>query len=1332
MPSHRVQHIPVGSYVNESERSACERLKNRLQGVQGTGLWIFLSNIPFSFQNEGYSDEIDLLVIGPTGVYVIEIKHWDLTYLKNNQNIAELEAEKLNNKAKKVAGKLRNKFDVGFVEGRILLTRGSSSLIEEGKNRKIIRGVSFYGTSDWQEILNVPAEEKLDEQTVLSICRFLEPNTKFALSGDLRFFANLKNLEPISDPHDRYHRIFKGQHITRRDRVILHLYDLSVQSEKNALESAQREYDTVQLLQKSPYLPRILDSFQDVPEYPGELFFYSIIDPLAPSLEERSKDLNWSLLDKYQTVVTLANALNNLHSPSDPDDPAIIHRKLSPRNIRLKSNGQPIFTELQLTKISEAASISNYPALKFMFDAHTAPEIVNGGLAAADKSADVYSLCSSLKILFESIPESKGEIALAILHRGMTVEQKERIDLPTLAKEFEEVADQIEKNEEVSEVIVPAEFWDEDTVISFQNSFYRIVNRLGSGGVGTTFKVIEVNKDNTSEFGTYVAKVIFDHENGDDAIQAYRKVRAQSSHPHLSVIHEIAPKWERDGFVSLMKWIEGIPLSDFSGVLSIYAEDIGEATGEDLLLRWLDDLCDALSSLHRVGLVHGDVTPKNIIVSGGDVFLTDYDAITESGSSPRIQNPLYCTENVQNYQYIDFSDDMYALASSFFQVIFDKDPFLIKGERNKSNGLSWEDIIKSEWPKLSIFVDKATHPDRNHRFSSAWEARSFLAHLKSVETIADDVAKTIDFAVESEDYKGRLTPNEIPRLLDVLRSYPGSLKGNDETRGLDSDFAEQTYVETSLDRVLLKDIVDNKISLMILFGNAGDGKTAFLQQLASNLGIGKLHSSKRIWELQMPSGIKVMANLDGSAAYQGRSATELLDELFAPFQGGESPKDSIHLLAINSGPLQAWLLDYEQRHGMTPLIEQLQSALDGDLSLLHPRFRLIDLNNRSLVGGYRQDTQYFSTEFLDNLLDRFIGDEETDYWQPCQTCSAAVRCSTWESIECLRDVARGKHIRQRFFEALQAVHQRGEVHITARELRATICYVFFGLYHCHDLHENPDLKPGHFYDRAFDPISIGRQGKVLQELALIDPSLDVHPQIDRYLIGKGSRVHSIPAYPDLSLRSSRRLAFFEWHDEEIAKIAPDDGYFGLAQGVHYKRFREVPIMKDHEREQLCQDLCAGIAHLEALPAIAFRHSTGIPLKITPRTPTESAFWAIKPFSRFTLRPLIKPLVQGIENLHTHLILSYHYTDGTEENLILGAELFQILLELKEGIQLTDKASEDIFVNLSIFTNRLAQENSRELYAWTPQEEGSVFKVDIVIKSDAQVIRCLPVSEGTES
>ena len=92
--------------------------------------------------------------------------------------------------------------------------------------------------------------------------------------------------------------------------------------------------------------------------------------------------------------------------------------------------------------------------------------------------------------------------------------------------------------------------------------------------------------------------------------------------------------------------------------------------------------------------------------------------------------------------------------------------------------------------------------------------------------------------------------------------------------------------------------------------------------------------------------------------------------------------------------------------------------------------------------------------------------------------------------------------RERLFELLQAVHLRGETHITVRELRAALVFMLFGIHNCRDIHAAADHSdtPEPYWDRAFSPDASGRQGEVLRELPLFDPGLEAHPQIDRRLL----------------------------------------------------------------------------------------------------------------------------------------------------------------------------------------------------------------------------------------
>lgn len=1293
-----IRHIPCGNFVNESERTSIEYLRNKLQGSSNSK-WILLSNLHHSQHFVQRSDEIDLIVIGPSGVRVVEIKHWDMAWLKDHQDIANYEAERINDKAKRVAGKLRKKFDLEFIPAYLLLTRGADIRFDDNR-RPQYRGVSIFGISEWKKMLLPNGTAILTDLQIEEVANLLEPTTKITLTGELRTFAGLINLERLSDKSEVFHRVYRGQHSTRRDRVILHLYDLSASQEKSSLELAQREYETLQRWQKSSYVPNLLDSFQEAEGYPGEMYFFTLVDPAASTLTIRAKDPEWNISARLAYAQSALKVLANFHQPENPDQqPPLLHRGINPNSLRVRHNEIPLFTDFRWARLQDAQTLGNPALLNFgTMTPYVAPELLSNGLSAATQSSDIYALCVTLGILFTH-DEPLAIKAQECLRVGYQTNPANRPTLKSLIDEFAKLQEISSTLAETStSAIPPSQYWDEDTIVSFKNSKYKIISALGEGGIGRTFKVVELDPHSEEKFGTYVAKLVRDPNNGAVALNAYKRVRAYTIHPNLSAIYEIATEWKKDQFVALLKWIEGIPLQDLFGVLSIHAEDLHLESAEILVQHWLEQLCDGLSELHRVGLVHGDVSPRNILVQGNHVILTDYDTVALIGQPAHGGVLYYSSQNAQDHQASQPSDDVYALAATLFHALYDREPFLYGTERIKARGINWENLPDTP---LRSFLDKATHSQPEQRFHDALAARKFLSDLIPI---------TPEQKKQITDHPPILPPtvplihNEVPWLRDLLSAYPGSRHGNSETRGLDSSFAHNTYVETRLDAALLEEIQSGQINLVIIFGNAGDGKTAFLQHVAERLGVKNHHSSQRVWECRLENGMQLRVNLDGSAAWGNKSANQILDEFFNPFRQENYEPKILYIVAINSGKLLEWI---ESQLEDSYLTKQLRLVLLGEKVDIDPRFRLIDLNARSLVGGLDTKAKQISTDFLDSLLNRLLNDHN-DPWQSCITCSAQSRCTAWHSVQILRNPNQGPNVRQQLTNALQACHQRGEIHITARELRATLSYLFFGVHDCAELHNNLDLQPDRYFQRAFNIHSPQRQGELLGELVKLDPALEADPVLDRALLKEANGYVDVPEKGRLAW--ARRRAYFE---KEIF----------FANGRHFVRFRNLPLSDEVTRKTLCRDLCLGIARLEDLPPIAFKDhhlQSGVPLHLTPRTPTETTLWVIKPWERFTLEASLPISATGLEALPTQLLLRYRYVKGEEEILCLGLELFSLLLELKDGMQLSG-GQEGVFAHLKIFTQRLAQEDAREIYGFHPTEEGRLFNLRVKERDGRQCI-----------
>ena len=1320
----RVKLHGCGPAANQSEIKAFNSLKTGLISLPGDGEWVLLTNLTFSVTDQLQSDEIDVVAIGPPGVRVIEVKHWTDAH----RRFAERTADLLTMKARKIGTTLRRIVpNLPHVGGSVLLTRPPSKaprLLGQGR----VRGVRFYSLKDWREAVGADARALLSSQQVAALARKLAPRNP-AVVGTPRRLASYVNLEPQSpwEGGGTFHRVYKGEHSVSRDRVLLHLYDYSAGEGGDLERTARREHDALRRLQLYPWAPRILDSFQGVPGYRGEMGFFTIVDPAAPSIAKRDNDDSWSVPQRLAFARSAVRVVAQLHEAAD-DGQRMLHRNLSPLTILVMHDNSPVLTGFENARLPSDISLGLMPALDGQWSAIVAPEVSKGGLSAADERSDVYSLCASLRTLFS---DPGGDRQANVTARALAQGTKDTPDIRPSLSELERNLTQLLGEQVTVPVAPPSRYWTEGQVVGFRDRRYRIVARLGSGGAGTAFKVVELDPATEEELGTFVGKVAHDEGVGERARRCHQLVRDPvSRQSSLSSVFEVATEWRDNEFTTLLTWIEGAALADFAGVVPLLAEQY-QTDAQELATRWLRAMCQALGTLHRNGVIHGDVTPRNMIVSGDDLVLIDYDCVA------RIEKPRRSVGTVMYASPPDWrdgqaapADDLHALAASFFHVLFDKEPFLRDGHGFRKGTLAWGVGDRDEYPALTEFFDRAVLSTGCERLTSVQDALDALARSVSdaKQVVEGPPRGTGISAPESQERY----PNEVPWLRRLLESYPGSRWGNRETRGLDTGFATSTYVETDLEETLFEDILERKVQLVVLCGNAGDGKTALLQRLADALGMGRHDSSKRVIDEVIEGDLRVRMNLDGSAAWEGRSADHVLDEFLEPFRDGPSDEDIVHLLAVNDGRLLEWI---GRAPRDTPLKSSLERCLDatmedhvgGDGTTQDRHIAFQHLNQQSHVGSLLRDGQRIGTTFVERLLDRLYGGEKAlKTWEPCFTCSAQESCEVFRATrvfgsgdlpgawpEPVRERAR-----ERLFKALQAVHFRGETHITVRELRSALVYVLFGTRYCTEYHQGTAASEPPYWDRAFAASSPRRQGEVLKQLVHMDPALEAHPKIDRKLL------RDLPLAsgenPADQLASARRRAYFEWTAEQIGDVVggEEGGHaLELAQGRHLPRFRDIPLMDREERRRLCAELCKGIARLGDLPLLALDRSESgfVPLRITPRTPTETAFWSEKSLGQFRLvsesdNVAESPLGGAPERLPRTAYLAYRYENEREERLRLTAGLFHRLLQLGDGFQLADISTDDTFANLSIFLRRLVQEDDRDLMAWNPIRDDAIYRV----------------------
>ena len=242
-------------------------------------------------------------------------------------------------------------------------------------------------------------------------------------------------------------------------------------------------------------------------------------------------------------------------------------------------------------------------------------------------------------------------------------------------------------------------------------------------------------------------------------------------------------------------------------------------------------------------------------------------------------------------------------------------------------------------PELSddfaLFLYKITQPARGERFRTAREMHAALLkvadHLLRPTNIlldeqinpvgTDQFGETVHVEsvdIELEEWeKGK--PNYNPYVTRLLTLYSQARFSNAGTRGLDP-IAKATYVPTWLDERLLPDILEGKHRLVIITGNAGDGKTAFIQQLEA----GAVKHGSHMEQLQGNNGkrfhlhgLDFETNYDGSQDEGDKGNDQVLNDFLAPFGGHNpfaQPNSAARIIAINEGRLRDFLHTYRDHY----------------------------------------------------------------------------------------------------------------------------------------------------------------------------------------------------------------------------------------------------------------------------------------------------------------------------------------------------------------------------------------------------------------------------------